>query len=121
MPYMSGRIWTTSRLSLVFPKPIQITRGATVVVPQTYIGLHRGQLFNFKTVFAENGQLACVFSEGTSDFLLFDLRTEESYPRHSHHDANGRPIPRDRWVERFRILRRENPGTPQVPGFEVRE
>jgi hypothetical protein len=96
----------------------QITRGSRVVVRHGYIGLHRGELFDFKIVFAENGQLACVYNGSTSAFLLFDLRTEESYPRHSHHDANGRPIPMDRWVERVRILRRENPGMPQVPGFE---
>jgi len=102
-----------------FPRVyFQITRGAIVVVPITFIRVHRGGLFDFKTVFAENGHLACVYSEGTSDFLFFDLRTEESYPSRRTHAADGRPIPVDRWVERFRILRRENPGMPQVPDFE---
>src|SRR5262245_52962680 len=78
----------------------RVTRGSRVVVAKTWLGRYRGEPMRLRTAFADHGRQACVYNdkaflEYTFDFFLFDLVTEECWPRHAHYDEAGGPIPRE--------------------------
>ncbi len=109
-----------------------VTMGTNEVVPTTFLGAIRGGVvpgdvreedLSFKLRFANRGRLACVYEEhdAAKDAffgVMFDLDSGESWPRHSHYDEASKPIPKERWLDRYLKLRHDNPAMPKVRGFE---
>jgi len=84
----------------------EIAKFDSIIVPTTYIAIDRNYKFDMKIVFAEKGNLVCVYDTKlwTENVLfIFDKRSGESWPR-LHYP--------DQWVERYARLKLENPNLP---------
>jgi hypothetical protein len=100
----------------------QIDRGWTEVVHTTFVEHDDGGLYEFRTVFAEQGALVCVYEINRAvknSFLvfIFDFNCRKSWPR----DRGGEPgmrSPEDIvWRMQFQKLKAENPDLPTPDCF----
>ena len=95
-----------------------VSHGPREVVPPSNMGEVCGQDARFEIVFADHGQLACVYTAEPVPFMgnaiVFDLRTQQTWPYHAYHNHAGHEVPKERWLERFQKLVDENPGIPRL-------
>lgn len=93
----------------------RITQNGRELCSATFIGVDHGEQFEFRTAFADNGNLACVYevnlAADDSEFLIiYDAEHHETWPRDDKD--------RSRWLALYAKLRAANPDFPRVRHFE---
>jgi hypothetical protein len=93
----------------------RITQERTEVCPTTWIGVDHGERFEFRTAFADDGKVACVYevnlaADDSEYVIIYDAERGETWPRDDKD--------RGRWLELYRKLRAANPDFPKVRHFE---
>ncbi len=83
-------------------------------MPTTFIGVDRGQAFDFRTAFADGGRLACVYEGGPAAphprlSIIYDAGSGKSWPRLMDEMPPGWAEMHADWLRR---LRAENPSLP---------
>jgi hypothetical protein len=94
-----------------------------VLVPMTFLEPDDGGEYQFKVVFADGGRLACVYEKVlakkySSYLLIFDADSGESWPRLRDDETESHPGVMDKWRERYRRLKAENPELPTPEPFK---
>lgn len=94
-----------------------VTRNGQTVVPETWLHLDLGedQDFDVATAAADGGNLVCVYDRNAFKrlFILFDVRSGESWPRLRDDESSSDPAVEAKWAERYHRLLAENPGFPR--------
>jgi hypothetical protein len=99
-----------------------ISRGNTEVVHQTFLDHDDRRDYRFNVAFADEGRLACVYEATRSKtnsyyLLIFDEASRESWPRLRDDESRlGKVV--DKWRQRYRRLRAENPDLPTPEPFD---
>jgi hypothetical protein len=92
-------------------------------VPVTFTDHDDHGDYHFEVVFAEGGNLACVYEasrykDNCNCILMYDRASGESWPRLRYDETSTDPEVRRKWVERFRRVCAENPGLAFPAGFK---
>ena len=93
------------------------------LVHTTYLGSSHDREFDFQTVTAENGKLACVYERSLattshSYLLMFDSKSAESWPRVRDNETTQVSFVIAKWKERHKRLKAANPDLPSPPPFD---
>jgi hypothetical protein len=121
------RVWSTRSDKWFEPHPLlvfyRVDQRGKELVPTTFLEHDDGGEYQFNVVYADGGRLACVYEITRATLnsyylLIFDAGSGESWPRLRDNETNSHPGVMDKWRDRYRRLKAENPDLPTPDGFK---
>jgi hypothetical protein len=121
------RVWSNWERDWIEPGPrgvyYRVDQQGKEVVHRTFLESDDGGKYVFKAILADAGRLACIYEttrakSNSSYLLMFDAASGESWPRLGDDETEDVPGVMEKWRERYRRLKTDNPELPTPHAFE---
>jgi hypothetical protein len=121
------RVWSIREGDWIEPHPLmvyyRVDQQGKELVHTTFLDHDDGGEYQFKVASADEGRLTCVYEvtrakDNTYYLLIFDAGSGESWPRLRDDETDWKPGVMDKWRERYRRLKAENPDLPTPDRFK---